>query len=852
MNNILSKINIQPDYELEFRIEDIDIIKGILKRPNLKEISFEDSIVTTYKPKFSLKYFKYRSTHIINSINDDKYEKKELIYHSEEQLTLPIINEYYAETSNPLIYQTNNNKVDSSINNKFKKIKLYFKYSRETITSKFQLEVDNIYRKIRKSYLVPTLNFRIDLTFRYFPILPITIEEMKRIHFHNNQIENQEIDGYNLKIDLEFEYLNSNINNSIDNNSIDNNSKNNLINEYHKLLCFLSNYDEITFSLLTKMVPYDFTKTPQVNILTNNIINQPNSKEKFVWSEKMDGVRYLLIFYKGLIYTWQNVEKLKYYPEKYTFKTNELIEKNLNHIYILDCELIDDSFYVFDCYTYLSQDIRYLKYIDRLKHANNFIKLLSTNLKITILNIKTITDWPTLINYALEKHNNTDGIVLHSVDPIIEKGKKEWPKLPIAYKLKPTVLNTVDFLYIYVKNKKYYQLYLASNYDTFIHALRDKSIKDTASQEIFNYDMTKSNDSNYFILFDCPYFEDMWKYEPNKNDELLYNEQNNMNEQKCNVTCNIMNEQNNYDPTLLHHLIVESQYLKDEKRWKPIRIRSDKEYPNNYNVGLTNVSLLFDLPRYSENIKNNENIIIKSIRTYIWDYITINADKYLPFSKEPIILLDYQCNSEDIPNYYTSNVQKIFAISDSPTTLVNYVNALKNVYYNQYPHIINMISHIKHPRICLNVFLQDKFKTDIILSNDYILNEINVIFINNLNNLSNVDDYIKNGNIDNNDNNNNNIDNNINNTNVMRNNNHINNIEIPNLKKYVNDDAIIIYVYVGEHFNEFYTKYSSQIIHYFNPMMDDKLIEYLYNLDISKQEINNILDMVNCVIMKVY
>ena len=829
MNNILSKINIQPDYELEFRIEDIDIIKGILKRPNLKVISFEDSIVTTYKTKFPLKYFKYRSTHVINSINDDRYEKKELIYHSEEQLTLPIINEYYAETSNPLIYQTNNNK--------FKKTKLYFKYSRETITSKFQLEVDNIYRKIRKSYLAPTLNFRIDLTFRYFPILPITIDEMKRIHFQNNQIENQEIDGYNLKIDLEFEYLNSNINNS------NNNSKNSLINEYHKLLCFLSNYDEITFSLLTKMVPYDFTKTPQVNILTNNIINQPNSKEKFVWSEKMDGVRYLLIFHKGLIYTWQNVEKLKYYPEKYTFKTNELIEKNLNRIYILDCELISDSFYVFDCYTYLSQDIRYLKYIDRLKHANNFIKLISTNLKITILTIKTITDWPTLINYALEKHSNTDGIVLHSIDPIIEKGKKEWPKIPIAYKLKPTILNTVDFLYIYVKNKKYYQLYLASNYDTFIHALRDKSIKDTASQEIFNYDLTKSNDLNYFILFDCPYFEDMWKYEPNKNDELLYNITNEQN-----------NIQNNYDPTSLHHLIVESQYLRDEKRWKPIRIRRDKEYPNNYNVGLTNVSLLFDLPKYSGNIKNDENVIIKLIRTYIWDYITINADKYLPFSKEPIILLDYQCNFEDIPNYYTSNVQKIFAVSDSPTTLVNYVNTLKNVYCTQYPHIINMISHIKHPRICLNVFLKDKFKKDIILSNDYVLNEINVIFINNLNNLSNNNtnaNVMRNNNnndnnINNNDNNNNN-NNNINNININN-----NNIEIPNLKKYVSDDAVIIYVYVGEHFNEFYAKYSSQIIHYFNPMMDDKLIEYLYNLDVSKQEINNILDMINCVIMKLH
>jgi len=796
MNNILSKINIHSDYELEFRIEDIDIIKGILKRPNLKEISFEDSIVTTYKPKFPLKYFKYRSSHNINSIDDDKYEKKELIYHSDQQLTLPVIEKYYDKTSNPLIYQTSSD-LNNDDNIKFKKIKLYFKYSRETITSKFQLEIDNIYRKIRRSYLIPTLNFRIDLTFRYFPILPITIDEMERIHFQNNQIENQEIDGYQLKIDLEFEYINS------DDILNECNNKNKLIDEYHKLLCFLSNYDEITFSTLTKMIPYDFTKSPQVSILTNNIINQPKSNEEFIWSEKMDGVRYLLIFYNGQIYTWQNVEKLKYYPEKYSLDES----KKISNIYVLDCELIKDSFYVFDCYTYNSQDIRYLTYIDRLKHAKNFIKLITSNLKITILNVKTINDWSSLINYALEKHDNTDGIVLHSINPIIEKGKREWPKTPIAYKLKPTILNTVDFLYLYIKNKNCYQLYLASNYETYIHALRDKSINDKISQEIFNYDLTKSNESNYFILFDCPYFENMWKYEPNNNDELLNN-----------------------DPSSLHHLIVESQYLIDEKRWKPIRIRRDKEYPNNYNVGLTNVSLLFDLPKYSGNIKNNENIIIKSIRTYIWDYITINADKYLPFSKEPIVLLDYQCSPEDIPNYYTSNIKKIFAVSNSPTTLVNYVNTLKNSYYIQYPHIINMISHIKHPRICLNVFLKEKFLTDMILSNDYLLNEINVIFINNLNN----------------DNLNENNNNNLNNNNI------INNIEIPNLKKYVNEDAIIIYIHVGNNFNEFYNKYSSKIIHYFNPMMDSKLIEYLYNIDVSKQEINNILDMVNCVIMKVY
>ena len=875
---------IPQDYELEFRIENIDVIKQILRNPRLKFKESSDSLVSSLQPVLKYKNNYYRSEHFFNSLNSDIYLLKEVIQYSVNEIDVELVDNF-----NSIIPDSMVNTFDKI--NKTVKTKMIMKYSRETrISNISHLEKINTFRKLRIRYYVEGLNFYIDLTARYFPIAETDIEEMNYVKFNLNNIINlnkdrninhdinknkneiqkqnqninknmnitsarndkneiqkqndlfEPIEGYKLIVDMEFEFNN--------NNSLS------LIQEFNKLLCFITNYDHITFHNIQKNIKFNFTVSPQVGIITNNILKNV-STNKFVWSEKMDGERCLLIIYNNNVYTWKNVDKFRYLQEINDFK----------NIFIFDCEMIknkndinenkenddeninekdkdennenenkDDKnineykenkendenniFYIFDSYIYDSKDIRNLDYITRLKYANRFIKILKTNnsnsnLNLKLLQINRIDNYSNLINYAFSKHTNTDGVVLHSLDRI---NISRWPKITIAYKLKPISLNTIDFLYKYIPSKKYYQLYLCGNHETFVHVMRDKSITDKISQELFNYDLSKPTSQNYFILFDSPYFENMWKYVPNVDDIT-------------NLGLKDLKE--------LDSKIVESEFNTDLLKWKPVRIRYDKEFPNNYNVGLTNSSLLFDPPHHLSTNTNKTNKIIiddkllrleEYTKTYIWDYLTINSDEYFPFSKEPIIMLDYNANSSDIINYYTSNVRKIFAVNDDKTELVNYVETIKNVYNNNsnFKHITNITNQIKHSRITLNIFTKDNFKEKILNSNDFNIHEINMIYVDTLNDNfeQNVEDEFK-----------------------FKGEDILNYDDFYNL---CNHDYIIIYIYSGNHFREFFKKYNERIIHCFNPFTHNEFINYLLSTDFTKNEINEYdnLKNINCVIMK--
>jgi len=150
---------------------------------------------------------------------------------------------------------------------------------------------------------------------------------------------------------------------------------------------------------------------------------------------------------------------------------------------------------------------------------------------------------------------------------------------------------------------------------------------------------------------------------------------------------------------------------------------------------------------------------------------------------------------------------------------------LKDIYLtaSSYKHVITVLNQISHPRICLNVFNKKNFEKQLIKSNDFNLSEINVIFVNNLNNLNNSDNL--------------NID--------------LDEILKSSIKDYCNVDAIILYIYLGNDFNEFYEKYSSKIIYYFNPLIREDFINYLLNIGIPKMEIDKYSYLVNCVILKI-
>ena len=137
-------------------------------------------------------------------------------------------------------------------------------------------------------------------------------------------------------------------------------------------------------------------------------------------------------------------------------------------------------------------------------------------------------------------------------------------------------------------------------------------------------------------------------------------------------------------------------------------------------------------------------------------------------------------------------------------------------------YIITVLNQINHPRIYLNVFSSNNFENlfpQLIKSNDFNLAEINMIFINNLNN-SNLFNF------------------------------DLDEILESNIKDYCNIDTVILYIYLGNDFNVFYEKYSSKIIHYFNPLIREDFINYLLNIGITKMEIDKYSYLVNCVILK--
>lgn len=761
---------ISPGYELEFRIENMELIECILKKPNLKCVGFEDYIVSTVQPVIQCSSATYRHNHCMNNtMNSDTYERKELIYRNIITMPAMIVDNFLKPTPNPLVYTYDNKHevmtdvvVKYSLETPVSSMSCHHSYN--MYESQFEngtraLKPENIYRKLRHSYQVEGLPFRIDLTCRYFPIRADVADELYYLQFTSDQVlQFPQIDGFKLVVDMEFEY----VVNELDPDC------NWSANEFNKLQCFMSNYDQLTYSAICSCVGFDFTHTPQVDIITNTQLIDPSLENKWVWSDKMDGVRYLVIILDNKLYTYNSIDRFTYYCT---------LSGTCQSLYILDCELLDGMFYVFDVYVHEYDDVRSKPYLERLSLAGqlgvSIIQPLPTN---------TISSYDDLIAYALTPRPHTDGVVLHLMKPI---NTKTWPREKIAFKLKPVAMNTIDFMYKYIPSLKWYQLYLTTDYPTFTHALRDRSICDRASQDMFNYDPTISK--TCMILFDVPYYENMWKYIPTSDD--------------------IQALTNSSTPDALDGMIVESQYVNN--RWKPIRVRTDKQYPNSYHVGLTNVGLMFDPPHTMTSRDVDE--IEPKLHTYIWDYITNTKSKYLPFTTDPITLLDFEANEFDIPCYQYANVRKVFIVHDNATQLVNCVNRVLQRATTS--HILPTIHREVSNRLCINVCKTECYPNDLLRCDDFKIREVNMIQISSTHSLALID----------------------------------------KIRHVLSPDCVILYIHTGSDQSDFITFYDThinQIIHHFNPMAQDDFVRYLYGMGMTKNEIS-LYENVNCVLMSV-
>lgn len=384
---------------------------------------------------------------------------------------------------------------------------------------------------------------------------------------------------------------------------------------------------------------------------------------------------------------------------------------------ILDCEQCD-LYYIFDIYMFNGKDVTKEIYSKRLKYSQQL------NLsKLKSVSVERFNNWSEIMNLSEKNIEGCDGIVVHS-NTNLENTE--------MYKFKPLLLNTIDFKYVY-KNGIYY-LYLLINNHCLKHF--SKSI-----------DTIKFDDNQSLILFNTPY-NISYTYIP---------------------SANIGNKLNN--------MIVETQYNIENNTWKPLKIRSDKIKPNNYFIGLNNVSIML-CPYKNYNIQNIIND--EKIRTYIYDYLLNKINKYI---QNPLIILDYMSNGKDIEDFYYLNCKKLYGIVDNNTDLINYNNEIVHLINNKpKPRILPDVKNkIFEPIYSKLIVYESKDKTinEMINLNTFVLKEINLIVLNQLNghSISLEDPFIK------------------------------------SVIKLSNDDVKILYVYIGDSFNdEVYNKYSNYII----------------------------------------
>lgn len=352
----------------------------------------------------------------------------------------------------------------------------------------------------------------------------------------------------------------------------------------------------------------DFTNTPQVISLTNLIKNRLDMSKLF-WLDKTDGVRHVVINYKGNVY--------KYHPK---FGLTKLYTSKVHQTSIVDAEELDSKFYIFDVY-YLDKDVRKFDYKSRMGLLDKAVnKYFGPNKLLILKTFKKVTNWKDLITYARTIHEHKDGVIIQLNEPYSDN----WIRDCQQFKLKPAEFNTVDILYKQFKPNVYH-LYLIGNAKDILNNQRSKPRYVTD----FGYNLKKLdfNKRDYLILFESPFFKKISEYIYNKSDMTKLG---------------------------ISHLedegIYES-YLDENCVWHPIRHRDDKKIPNGYIVGLNNVSLVFSPVTDDDNyfqaitfdqVKKNFNLksidaakelvsefhdISNEIRSIIFKHVNIKIDQ---------------------------------------------------------------------------------------------------------------------------------------------------------------------------------------------------------------------------------
>ena len=352
--------------------------------------------------------------------------------------------------------------------------------------------------------------------------------------------------------------------------------------------------------------------------LTNE--NLPMIKSNYSASIKADGLRCFLYYDKNNIYSIIN-----------PFLIKELQKSNVNDIYLLDCEYIEelDEYYVFDILIHKSKDITKFNLKERIDLICN--DLLSKNIKLKEIynldNTENIFKISKKI-YTKKYKYKIDGIIY---TPLYESYNNLY-----IYKWKPLEQQTIDFLIREItpknSNMKIFNLFVSSNNNK----IKNNLLKNKEYKELFPF-ITHKN--YYFPSYFTPSPIASFKVQIVRNKNNVYGNYNNI--------------------VIKDNTIVEFFYDISEKeesmRWKPYKFRLDKT------------------KGYLENFSNNIYDVSKGPNSWrtsisIFNYIQNPIDNHIIFG------------NKNINNNYYSNIRR----KGLNIPLYKYNNYIKSYLYNTY------------------------------------------------------------------------------------------------------------------------------------------------------------------------
>lgn len=444
-------------------------------------------------------------------------------------------------------------------------------------------------------------------------------------------------------------------------------------------------------------------KWPKVGIISNFQLSV-TPLSSFLWSEKTDGEHKNILLLEGKMY---DVTK--------PLEPVEIGRVPTNKTFILDTELLDDKYWIFDVYIVDNKDVSKSFFEERMKSIESYIDELGDQFIM-----KTFSKIPSiefLIEFLKNDKSpttkaNIDGVILQRNDLAYFPEKRNMT----VFKMKARYLSTIDFLMKYDSKQDVYELYLIGSYSDMLFNLkrrpRDVKVIYTPDGNALPRDRTHKLPESLYILFDTPYYPNLHLYK----NEMKWNShgysKRYINEANF-LIGEIAKVKGGFDGK-----IVEMS-LNEDNKWIPLRIRSDKTNPNGYIVGMGAIGQAFDQIKPQDEIYFQKNLSSdEALQTYVHEishvFKTWVAEKYI-FPKAysarkfghmyEVSLLDLAAGrGADIVRFINNGISNIFAIDADTTALHQYVDRAPILRKSKYEALTRDAIEPTPRHLSLNVF----------------------------------------------------------------------------------------------------------------------------------------------------